>query len=378
MRVTHVVPSISNEANGPSYSIVRLCESQIAQGANVRLLADDRATMSSRLYFLKTFPPGLGPRQLGRSPYLYRWLQEEAVHHGFDVIHNHSLWMMSNVYPGIVARKFKIPMVVSPRGTLSEWAMQHGSSIKKIFWPLVQQPSLTATSCFHATAESEYEDIRRLGFRQPVAIIPNGIDIPDLPAKKRDKLRTLLFLGRIHSKKGLDLLLPAWKALQDRYPEWRLRIVGPDNGGYLAKMQRLADDLRLRRVEFSGPLFGIDKHIAYRQADLYVLPTYSENFGMTVAEAMAAGTPAIVSKGAPWKGLNDNGAGWWIEIGLDPLVACLEDALGRSVDDLQDMGMRSRSWMERAYAWPQIGRQMNEAYSWILQGGRKPECIITE
>ena len=98
-------------------------------------------------------------------------------------IHNHRLWMMPNVYPGLVARKHNVPLVISPRGTLSEWAFQHGSVVKRLFWPLVQKPALTATSCFHATAESEYKDIRRMGFRQPVAIIPNGIDIPAFARK---------------------------------------------------------------------------------------------------------------------------------------------------------------------------------------------------
>jgi glycosyltransferase involved in cell wall biosynthesis len=305
-----------------------------------------------------------------------RWLVGQAQSRSVDLIHNHSLWMMPNVYPGQVARRFGIPSVVSPRGTLSEWAIQSSSSIKRVFWPLLQAPALAATACFHATAESEYENIRRMGFRQPVAVIPNGIDIPDLAPKAPGAFRTMLFLGRIHPIKGLDILLPAWRAVQDRFPEWRLHIVGPDNGGYLAQMQRRAGELRLERVEFSGALFGEQKWQAYRQADLFVLPTYSENFGMSVAEALAAGTPAIVSKGAPWAGLDMRGAGWWIDMGLEPLVACLEDALARSTDALEEMGQRGRDWMEAEYSWAPVGRQMAETYCWILNSGNRPKWVI--
>lgn len=155
-----------------------------------------------------------------------------------------------------------------------------------------------------------------------------------------------------------------------------MRIVGPDNGGYLAEIQRLANKLQLERIEFSGALRGGQKWQAYQEADLFVLPTYSENFGMAVAEALAARTPAIVTRGAPWAGLEQQGAGWWIDIGVDPLVACLEDALGRSTENLNDMGQRGRSWMENEFSWLHAGYKMAETYRWILNGGNKPEWVV--
>jgi len=194
MRIIHTVPAISNEASGPSYSVVRLCESLVQQGQELTLAALDWAPISSPPAFLKTFPLGLGPRRLGRSPAMSRWLNERAGLQAVDVFHNHSLWMMPNVYPGQVARKYDIPFVVSPRGVFTEYAMAIGSKIKRVFWPLIQRPALNAVNCFHATAESEYADIRRLGFRQPVAVIPNGIDIPELMPKISINSRTLLFL----------------------------------------------------------------------------------------------------------------------------------------------------------------------------------------
>ena len=143
-------------------------------------------------------------------------------------------------------------------------------------------------------------------------------------------------------------------------------------------MQKLARDLRLKRVEFSGPLFGEQKWDAYRQAELFVLPTYSENFGMSVAESLAAGTPTIVSKGAPWEGLEKNNAGWWIDIGIDPLVACLEEALSRPFEQLVEMGDAGRNWMVNDYSWESIGQQMAATYRWVLGRGEKPSCVISD
>jgi len=368
MRIIHTIPAISEEASGGNYVALRLCESLIAQGQDLTIAALDWSPMPSPPAFLKTFALGTGPHRLGRSPDMKRWLREQAKNGKTALFHNHSLWMMPNVYPGQVARRYNIPLVLSPHGTLSEWAMQSGSPLKRVLWPFLQRPALSAVTCFHATAQSEYEDIRCMGFRQPVAIIPNGVDIPDLLPKNQGDFRTLLFLGRIHPIKGLDMLLPVWAAVQDRFPEWKLRIVGPDNGGYLSQMRRLAAELGLERVEFAGPLFGAEKLRAYQEADLFVLPTYSENFGIAVAEALAAGTPAIVTKGAPWEGLESHGCGWWIDIGVEALVACLEDALSRSTDELNEMGLRGRTWMEAEYSWNEIGRKMLATYNWLLTG----------
>lgn len=377
-KVAHVISGVTDEASGPSYSVTRLCAALIGQGEDVRLATLMREPILAPPAFLKAFPLGWGPRRLGRSPEMFRWLDGQVTTGAVELIHGHGIWMFPNIYPGRIARRRGVPLVVSPRGMLSGWAMQSGSALKRLYWPLLQRPALEAANAFHATAATECEDIRRMGFRQPVAIIPNGIDIPQLPVKQSGEFRTLLFLGRVHPVKGLDILLPAWRALQDRFPHWKLRIVGPDNRGYLTQMQQLATDLRIERIEFSGSLFGAKKWQAYGQADLFVLPTYSENFGMSVAEALAAGTPAIVSKGAPWGGLEPRDAGWWVDIGLDPLVACLEDALGRSAERLAEMGLCGRKWMEDDYSWTHVGQQMAATYRWILHGGAMPNWVVAE
>ena len=371
MRLIHVVPAIAEEASGPSYSVVRLCESLLNQDQEVTLAALDWAPMTSPPSCLKAFPLGWGPRRLGNSPAMWQWLNKRILSKDVDILHNHGMWQMNAIYPGWAAKKGKLHLVVSPRGAFSKWAILHGSVMKKLFWPLLQRPALKYATCFHATAGAEYEDIRRLGFRQPIAIIPNGIDIPALPPKQTNTIRTLLFLGRIHPKKGLDMLIPAWRAVQENYPDWQLIIAGSDEGyngksGYIEELQLLAQNLGVNRMKFIGSLYGIEKTHAYHNADIFILPTYSENFGMTVAEALAASTPAIVTKGAPWEGLDKYGAGWWVDINVESLTACLENALSLSPNALEQMGLQGREWMVNDFSWPQIGAQMTATYQWLL------------
>lgn len=374
--IIHTVPAIDVEAYGPSYSVPRLCESLLAAGVRTKLAVLDWVPAIEAPAYVERFPLGLGPRRLGRSPAMARWLIEQVQSGEVEIIHSHGLWGMPNVYPGRARRAGNVRLVVSPRGTMSEWAMNHHRWRKWVMWHLAQEQTLKRADAFHATAESEYEDIRRLGFTQPVCVVPNGIDVPPAVAKPAKGQRRLLYLGRIHRIKGIDLLLRAWRTLQERVPDWEVVIAGPDDGGELPRMQRLASELGVKRVSFPGPLYGEEKLALYRSAHLYVLPTRSENFAMTVAEALAAGTPAIATRGAPWRGLAENDSGWWIEIGVDPLVACLEVALALPHARLAEMGENGRTWMAREFSWEAIGQQMRIFYEFLRGGGPRPTFVL--
>jgi glycosyltransferase involved in cell wall biosynthesis len=370
MRIVHIVPSVIKESSGPSYSILSICKNLANSNLDVKLLALDWAPIKLPPKFLLTFKMGWMPRRLGQSPKLYSYLLEEASSKRIDILHNHGMWQMNSLYPGWVSKKTSTKLIVSPRGTFSKWAMKNGSFAKKFFWILLQRPSLNNTICFHATSESEYEDIRRLGFRQPVAIIPNGIDMPSLSEKKSIKSRTLLFLGRIHPVKGLDLLLNSWKEVQDFFPEWQLIIVGSDDdyygkSGYLKKMTDLSIRLGLERVYFIGELKGEEKFKAYIDAELFILPSHSENFGVTVAEALSYGTPVIASHGTPWKEIQSRNAGWWVSNDIESLSLCLKSALSSSSSELTSMGDQGREWMENEFSWKQISQKMLETYEWL-------------
>lgn len=382
MRLLHVVPYIGEEASGPAYSTTTLNQKMNELGVSSRLLVTcDREAEQARLDGAITeFPRRSFPYRLGRSPEMLSCLRNEVATGAVDVIHNHSIWMMPNVYPGWVTTGTDIPLVVSPHGTFSKWALGRSKAVKFLFWNTLQKRALVNAALFHATAASEYDDIRRLGFRQPVAMVPNGIDIPRLSGKTcgDNSEATLLFLSRVHPVKGLEYLLHAWATLQDAHPRWVLRIVGPGEPSYLKKLSKLASSLRLERVAFTGPLYGHEKDEAYRCADLFVLPTHSENFGVAVAESLAAGCPVVTTRGAPWSGLVDYGAGWWIDIGVEPLRAALDEAMSRDTGTLAEMGARGRAWMERDFSWDRITAQMIESYRWIREGGTKPEWIVND
>ena len=151
--------------------------------------------------------------------------------------------------------------------------------------------------------------------------------------------------------------------------------MGPDSDGYLARLKKLASNLGVERFFFHDAVFGDNKKKAFEDADLYVLPSLSENFGMTVAESLAHGVPVIVSRGAPWKGVETNGCGWWVDIGAEPLAECLRNAMNLSRADLSSRGERGREWMQRDYGWDHIGDMMRDAYGWLLGGGARPGFI---
>ncbi len=369
MRIIHTIPSTYYESSGPSYSVTRLCESLQDQGHQVALAA--LALGTSSIKEQKTFALGYGPERLGRSPQMKRWLYQEALSKKVNVFHNHGMWHMSAIYPCMAAQKGRVALVTSPRGAFSDWAMQHGSKVKKMFWPLLQKPALQQVTCFHATCEAEYDDIRRLGFKQPIAIIPNGVDLPPLRVKQHNPTRTLLFLGRLHRVKGIDRLLQAWHHLEKIFPEWQLVIAGSDEGphgksGYLDELQAMATRLELKRVLFSGEQRGDEKLRCYQSADLYILPSHSENFAMTVAEALASGIPVVASKGTPWSALVQKGAGWWIDVDVDSLVCCLENIFSLSPETLRVIGSIGRQWMEADFAWARIGEKMSATYEWLI------------
>lgn len=298
-----------------------------------------------------------------------------------SIIHTHGMWRLAHCVPAWVVNGQPGKLVFSPRGSLSPWALSVSKWKKSIaWWGLGQRLTLKRAACFHATAESEYEDIRRLGFRQPVAIIPNGIEIPAPPPPgglRRGDRRTLLFMSRVNPKKGIDTLLNAWGPLAARYPAWDLAIVGPsDPPGYLEEMQALAARLGLARVRFPGPLYGAAKSESLWNADLFVLPTHSENFGLVVGEALAHSRPVITTREAPWAGLETERCGWWIEDSLAALSAALDEAMSLDSADLQAMGARGRAWMERDFGWDGIAQKMSDVYLWLLGRGAQPGCVV--
>lgn len=377
MKVIQVVPSIGGECAGPSYSVPGLARGLSSNGVVTELhfLDEIPAHLSHVTYKVVNYPRH-DRLNLGWSPEMYAGLNVACA--TADIIHNNSLWMLPNVYPDWVTRKRACKLVLAPRGSLASWSLKKGWLKKKIFGRLLQNAALRNADMFHATCEKEYEEIRALGYQQPVAIVPIGMDIPQGQASvdKRDatRLRRIVFFGRLHKVKAIDHLVQAWRALQDSLPQWELVIAGPDCGAK-PELEALIAENRIPRVRFTGELNGQAKYDFLTDADIYVLPSYTENFGITVAEALASGTPVIASQGTPWEGLEVNHCGKWVPIGVEPLAEALKELTALSDEERIAMGQKGIDWIRRDFSWEGIGAKMKAAYAWLLGQGERPECV---
>jgi glycosyltransferase involved in cell wall biosynthesis len=223
----------------------------------------------------------------------------------------------------------------------------------------------------------EADAIRSLGFRQPIAVIPNGVELPDNRATTPDgeRQRTVLFMSRIHPKKGLLDLIAAWSRIP--VTGWQLIIAGPDEDGYRSVVEKaVARERVAESVRIIGPVAGADKGALLGDSDLFVLPSYSENFGMVVGEALAAGVPVITTSATPWESVRAAKCGWWIPPGVDSLEITLREAMSLPDSERTAMGQRGRSLAESEYSWRSSAEKHCQLYRWLAGGTVAPAWVL--
>lgn len=277
--------------------------------------------------------------------------------------------------------------MVSLRGSLNPAALYHSTWKKRMVGSLFDNKYLRAAKCLHATSTKEYRAIRSYGLKNPVAIIPNGVETGNavpLPVDKEflkkyhlsEKKKILLYLSRISWEKGLEDLAVAWGNVAGDFADWELVIVGQGKPDYVSKVKGIfRKGPGSGRVKWLGLLTGPDKLAAYASASLFVLPSHTENFSLATAEALAAGLPVITTQGTPWSELPEKGCGWWVPIGAESLAKCLREALTLPENVLKEMGVHGKALMNDKYSWPEIARQMMGVYKWILTGYNVPPCV---
>jgi glycosyltransferase involved in cell wall biosynthesis len=376
LRIAQVVPCIDDPAAGTSRSVPALCEHLAALGHQVELhvLGEPHEIEGCSVY---THPHVPGGFRIGFSPAMQRALAEAATR--VQVMHWHGLWMFPDVYPYWAVRGTGCRLVVSPRGMLSSQALERRRWLKKFLWAAGQGQAVRRAECIHATSEDERRSVRALGLSNPTVVVPNGVELPEAnPRQHANGLRHLLFLARIHPIKGVDRLLRAWRAVQDQFPSWRLSIVGPDADGYAQRMKELARELGVERVEFGPGTYGEEHARLLASAELYILPSHSENFGMSVAEALAAGVPVICGRGAPWGDLVKHRAGYWVDNSVESLAGCLREAFALSAEELRGMGARGRAWMQKDFSWRHKAEQMSLVYEALVSGKPLPRELATD
>jgi glycosyltransferase involved in cell wall biosynthesis len=380
MKILHTISGLNISSGGPSLSVYLLVKELRAQGIDAEILCfdteDSKDNLISTEDFIKTIKASSSIK-LGYSKNFLKFLQDNAI---YDIYHGHGLWQMPIHFMAKVAKKKNKPYIITPRGMLRPWALEQSKWKKKIALWLYQTIDLQNAVCLHATSKLEADEIRCLGFNNPIAVIPNGIDLSDYSTKQNRfqmPKKKILYLSRVFPKKGLEFLIEAWSLLSksDR-DNWEIIIAGNGDAKYIDKLNQLILSRKLENeIKFVGPKYGQDKIITFNKAEIFVLPTIGENFGMVVAEALACGLPVITTKGAPWEELITKNAGWWVDSGVEPLVKALTEAMLLSDYERKQMGLNGRKLVEENYSIESVAKKMIQLYEWVLYKKEKPEFV---
>ncbi len=390
LSVAFLTPSVSRSAGGILEVERRLAQRLSAfNGVNVEVFgAHDE--------FTEKDSPEWSPINVHvfpfRGPANFRWsppLRRAFLRHRADIAHLHALWTYSSIVIHAWARQNRAQYVTTLHGMLDPWAVKHAGWKKRISAAIYERSCLNDASCLHVFSERELASARNFGLRNPACLIPNGVDLPPpvatgapwngaVPVGKK----VLLYLGRLHPKKGLVNLLKAWHALRWQAPsnfdDWRLVIAGWDQGGHENYLKSIAVDLALRdTVTFTGPLFGEAKDAAYHHSAAFVLPSLSEGLPMVVLEAWAHGKPVLIT---PQCNLPE-GVAADAAIASQPDPDRLAEGLVQMIDATDDeraaMGRRGLDLVQRQFTWDKVATEVLAVYRWIVGGGQAPSCVVT-
>lgn len=426
MRIAQITASVSHAGGGVSLAVGELATALHLQGATVRIdgIEDEgvalvlSAGLEVRAHPLdRTLP-------LRSSVAMERSLAAAEI----SLYHLHGLWTSPSRFLPRLSAESGAPLMISPHGMLDAWALANSRWKKRLAALWFENVNLRKAACLHALCGAERDSIRAYGLTNPIAIIPNGVDLPERSSDLRSPpsgLHTLLFLGRLHPKKGLVNALRGWKQATDHRSEvggreeWRFVIAGWDQGGHEAELKRLCDDLGLswsdipasewpgenlaepsrfdpidtsRRgttamlqptsahrppasVIFTGPAFGESKSRLLRLASAFILPSFSEGLPMAVLEAWAHELPVLMTDHCNLpEGFSTQSA---IRIGTDPesIAEGLRLLFLSPTSDLRVLGTNGRALVEERFTWQQVSSQMVEVYAWILGRGPKPTCV---
>lgn len=386
MKMAFLISSVSRRAGGVQASVCRLGQSLGGDNAvqlHVLGLRDEHtdedigqwAPLPTHAYTVR------GPHQFGYAPQMRRALLDLNP----DLVQTHGLWMFPTLAAATWHRRTRRPFIVHPHGMLDAWAVNNSRWKKRLAGFLYENAMLRRAACLRALCTSEAQAIRAYKLRNPVCVIPNGVDLPNPeqfpPPPWAEKIepgrKVLLYLGRLHPKKGLANLLRAWA--QAPAPDWSLAIVGWSQGGHEAELKQLAGSLGLERsVHFLGSQFGEAKASAYHHADAFVLPSVSEGLPMVVLEAWAHGRPVLMTPECNLPEGFTTGAA--LQIGAEPeaIASGLQDLRSLTDTERREMGERGRKLVAARFTWASIARQTRAVCDWVLGGGSPPECVLTE
>jgi glycosyltransferase involved in cell wall biosynthesis len=393
--VLHVTPSVGRASFGIGPVVLSIVASQRVLGLHADIWCYDGKTEISQLQHsydlgnqtIRSFSIS-GPDRLGYSPAMERDMVVQAG--SYDVVHQHGIWTgVSRVTNCYRAHNSK-PTIISPHGSLDAWALKRSIWKKRLARILYEGKNLREAACLHALSKREAEGFRAIGLRNPIAVIPNGISetwlasTGDGSAFRRkhglpEKVKLLLFLGRITPIKGLPMLVRALSGLKQQGEDWKLVIAGVDEFSHQKEVQLLVEQLAMEPyVQFVGSLFGQDKRDAFAATDLFVLPSYSEGAPIVILEALGSGVPVLATKASPWEELVTYRCGWCSDISENAIVDALEDALQKPREILREMGQRGKSLVQERYTWFQVAEKTALLYEWLLGREKQPDFVIKD
>lgn len=385
--LAHVIPYLGRDFGGPVMALAAMAAGLSARGEEVAIFSTRRAGDGAQIELPPACrvvcPADAGRGGLRHSPQLWAELQRAAPR----LIHSHGLWTDVHRCAAAMARRLGVPHVLGPCGMLGAVALQRSRWKKALARRWFQDRALAEAACLLANSVAEAEDIRRYGLTNPVAVIPNPVSGPDAVPDRvsgdafrqryalAPRKQLLLFLGRIHPTKGVRRLVEVWHALKSFHAGWQLVIAGPDEGNYRLHVEEdLAKLNCLDTVTFTGPLSEEWKWGALSAAELFVMPSRHENFGIAIAEALLAGVPVVTTTGTPWQSLPEQEAGWHVDPAPQTLAGALAAAMALDSASRQAMG-RHGQLLAGQFSPDAVAGMLTQLYDWLLNGTEPPAFV---
>jgi poly(glycerol-phosphate) alpha-glucosyltransferase len=392
MNVAFLTPSVSRNLGG-IYEIERdLAQALVSSTpASVDVVGLEDEHTAADLPDWKPLEPQVlpvtGPAAFGYAP----GLLDRLLDLNADLVHLHALWMYPSWASLQWSRRTRRPHVVTINGMLDDWALNNSRWKKRIAGWLYENANLREAACLQVNTEPERRAVRDYGLDTPVCTIPNGVSLPprDVPStppwtnEVPPDQRVLLFLGRIHPKKGLDILIDAWRRFQhthgDVAKDWTIAVVGWDDGGHIDRLRRQADDAGCASdIRFLGPLFGQEKHAAFHHADAFVLPSHSEGLPMAVLEAWSHRLPVVMTPGCNLPEGPARHAALEVEPTPEEVADGLLTLCQMDPEERRAMGDRGRALVEERFTWPRVAEHMYDVYQWVSGNAEPPDTVRFE